>query len=285
MERKLLKQNARELLKGNSTPFVLAGLVYIGLAIIFMVPYMFCIMKMSDLIGSHNFLPFILFYLVFLAFMIVVPPVMTMAYVKTLRQLAISKTSVPAADTTAGLTPESSGKLSFRSYINNIRGSACGIGNFWWTYLWIWLWTMVCVLPFVILSTIFMGITSRTGGDMKLSLAILLFALYIVMLIILVNRTIAYQMNWFVLADNPKVGAIEAMNQSKKLTKKHKWELFVLDLSFIGWWLLTFITCGIAGLWLLPYYGMTKYNAYKDLSAEAAEAEARAAPEAVEKSE
>ena len=160
MERKLLKQNARELLKGNSTPFVLAGLVYIGLAIIFMVPYMLCIMKMSDLIGSHNFLPFILFYLVFLAFMIVVPPVMTMAYVKTLRQLAISKTS------------ESSGKLTFRSYINNIRGSACGIGNFWWTYLWIWLWTMVCVLPFVILSTIFMGITSRTGGDMKLSLAV-----------------------------------------------------------------------------------------------------------------
>lgn len=45
----------------------------------------------------------------------------------------------------------------------------------------------------------------------------------------------------------------ECLNESKKVTKGHKWELFVFDLSFIGWDILCTLSLGIGFLWLLPY--------------------------------
>ena len=39
-------------------------------------------------------------------------------------------------------------------------------------------------------------------------------------------------------------------------------ELFWLQLTFIGWGLLTLITCGIAGLWVSPYKQLTEANFY-----------------------
>ena len=55
------------------------------------------------------------------------------------------------------------------------------------------------------------------------------------------------------------------MKKSKLLTKGHKWELFVLDLSFFGWFLLIYLTFGIILFWVTPYYTMTKYYAFKAL--------------------
>ena len=49
------------------------------------------------------------------------------------------------------------------------------------------------------------------------------------------------------------------------MTDGHKMELFVLDLSFIGWELLGALTCGIAYIWIQPYYTATKANAYETL--------------------
>nr|MCR4789517.1 DUF975 family protein [Treponemataceae bacterium] len=44
-----------------------------------------------------------------------------------------------------------------------------------------------------------------------------------------------------------------------------KWKLFVLDLSFIGWELLSLLTAGILSLWLSPYICLAQYNAYLEL--------------------
>ena len=46
----------------------------------------------------------------------------------------------------------------------------------------------------------------------------------------------------------------------------HKAELFLLDLSFLGWWLLSCLTAGIGFLWLAPYYRATKANYYRKLA-------------------
>jgi uncharacterized membrane protein len=52
----------------------------------------------------------------------------------------------------------------------------------------------------------------------------------------------------------------------------HKGKLFVLYLSFIGWFLLSCITCGVGFLWLVPYVQTTLANFYDDLkNAEVAE--------------
>lgn len=43
----------------------------------------------------------------------------------------------------------------------------------------------------------------------------------------------------------------------------HKWELFVLQLSFIGWYLLVSITFGIASIYVVPYMSCTVANFYQ----------------------
>jgi uncharacterized membrane protein len=54
------------------------------------------------------------------------------------------------------------------------------------------------------------------------------------------------------------------------MTQGHKMDLFVLDLSFIGWMLLGSITLGIAYIWVLPYMNATHINAYNSLKSNGA---------------
>jgi uncharacterized membrane protein len=59
--------------------------------------------------------------------------------------------------------------------------------------------------------------------------------------------------------------ALEAIDKSKEMMNGHKMELFVLNLSFIGWGLLCAITFGIAGIWVIPYMNATIANFYKSI--------------------
>ncbi len=78
-----------------------------------------------------------------------------------------------------------------------------------------------------------------------------------------------YSMIPFILADNPEVDRKEAFSVSKTLTKGSKWKLFVFDLSFIGWWILSLLTFGILSvLYVQPYYYASKTQIYLELKAE-----------------
>ena len=72
-------------------------------------------------------------------------------------------------------------------------------------------------------------------------------------------------MSMHILAENKGMGALDCINESKEMTNGHKWELFVLSLSFIGWGFLCSITFGIALIWVLPYMNATFANAYESL--------------------
>ena len=50
--------------------------------------------------------------------------------------------------------------------------------------------------------------------------------------------------------------------------KGYKMDLFLLELSFIGWWLLVLVTLGIASLWVIPYIKVTEANFYLDIKKE-----------------
>lgn len=78
-------------------------------------------------------------------------------------------------------------------------------------------------------------------------------------------KAFEYSMSMYVLAENKGKPALECIAESKKLTKGHKMELFVLGLSFIGWGLLCAITFGIAYIWVGPYMNATYANVYKSL--------------------
>lgn len=80
----------------------------------------------------------------------------------------------------------------------------------------------------------------------------------------------SYAMTPYIMKDMYDAGhkptATEAITKSRHLMDGHKTDLFVLDLSFIGWWLLSIITCGIGFIWLTPYYRQTKANFYRKLA-------------------
>ena len=68
----------------------------------------------------------------------------------------------------------------------------------------------------------------------------------------------------FIMAEKPELSWKEAINISKKMTDGHKGELFVLDLSFIWWDILTGITFGLAGIYVLPYQYTTRALYYEN---------------------
>lgn len=72
-----------------------------------------------------------------------------------------------------------------------------------------------------------------------------------------------YRMATYVLIDHPELSALECIRRSKEMMNGHKAELFMLDLSFIGWALLAAIPYVgyVAQLWTIPYTGLT-YAAY-----------------------
>lgn len=74
-----------------------------------------------------------------------------------------------------------------------------------------------------------------------------------------------YSQAYFLLRDNPDIGIMEAITESKRLMIGHKWRYFVLQLTFIGWAILASITCGIGYLWLAPYISVTQAHFYDDL--------------------
>lgn len=82
----------------------------------------------------------------------------------------------------------------------------------------------------------------------------------------------AYSMAIYVANDNPEMQAMDAIRKSRELMDGHKWDLFVLDLSFIGWIFLCLLTCGIGFFFLAPYIAMAHVEFYRELTEQATEA-------------
>ena len=82
-----------------------------------------------------------------------------------------------------------------------------------------------------------------------------------------------YLMIPYILAENPGMDRKEAFQISKRMMDGQKMETFLLDLSFIGWILLSVISCGMVGIFYVgPYreatyaelYAFNKAKAYEE---------------------
>lgn len=78
-------------------------------------------------------------------------------------------------------------------------------------------------------------------------------------------KSLSYSAAPWILAENPHLTAREALNRSKMIMNGHKWELFVLQLSFILWEILVVITFGLAAIYVVPYMQVTLANFYRKL--------------------
>jgi uncharacterized membrane protein len=78
-------------------------------------------------------------------------------------------------------------------------------------------------------------------------------------------KSLSYSMAFYILRDNPDIKAAEAISRSRKMMLGYKRKLFLLYLSFIGWYLLCCLSLGIGFLWLFPYINLSVANFYEDL--------------------
>lgn len=54
----------------------------------------------------------------------------------------------------------------------------------------------------------------------------------------------SYRMVPYIIAENPNIKALDAIRLSRHMMEGHKWECFVADCSFLGWYLLNLVTFG-----------------------------------------
>lgn len=78
-------------------------------------------------------------------------------------------------------------------------------------------------------------------------------------------KSYSYRMFNFIIAENPKISPLNALTLSRKMMNHYKMNAFLLDLSFLGWNILRFVTIGIAGILIDPYYNFTYVELYSVL--------------------
>ena len=79
-------------------------------------------------------------------------------------------------------------------------------------------------------------------------------------------KSYSYAMTPFIMAENPNMTANEAITASRELMDGHKFDLFLLELSFFGWALLNLLTLGLGSLALNPYMNAARAAFYKDIT-------------------
>jgi uncharacterized membrane protein len=135
---------------------------------------------------------------------------------------------------------------------------------------------LACVLPFMLAGGITAGILILQlprihAYYLALTICVLLGLAGGVLAVIVQYR---YAMSYYALVDNPELRATDALRESARMMKGNKWSAFCLDLSFIGWVLLSLFTCGIGALVLAPYTGQAQAVFYHHVSGRAAIREA-----------
>jgi len=78
-------------------------------------------------------------------------------------------------------------------------------------------------------------------------------------------KAYAYSMVPYILADNPNIGYDRALKLSMDMTRGYKSKIFVLQLSFIGWYLLGMICLFVGVLFVNPYYEASLAEAYAEI--------------------
>ncbi len=75
----------------------------------------------------------------------------------------------------------------------------------------------------------------------------------------------SYTQTFYLMLDDPSLSPLEAIRKSKELMRGHKAEFFVLELSFLGWQLLSLLLYGLLNIWLQPYMDVTVASYYNGL--------------------
>ncbi|OJF76488.1 MAG: hypothetical protein BKP49_06540 [Treponema sp. CETP13] len=121
-------------------------------------------------------------------------------------------------------------------------------------------------------QTFFEGLNFWAKGITVALLKTLFITLWSLLLIIPgIIKSLAYSQMEFIAAENPSISTKKVMKMSIAMTEGYKGDIFLLQLSFIGWALLAILTLGIGYIFLEPYIYCTNTNVYYFLKSRALE--------------
>lgn len=106
----------------------------------------------------------------------------------------------------------------------------------------------------------------KVGGMLLVGIFIFLWTLLFIIPGII--KSFSYAMTPYILDEYPELSPSEAIHRSRMMMKGHKFDLFWLYLSFIGWGILCLFTFGIGFLWLVPYMQTAEAAFYEEVKAD-----------------
>lgn len=150
-------------------------------------------------------------------------------------------------------------------FVRAFRDYGRNFGGMLYMYLFLILWALIpsgCA--------ILIAVPAIAHLEMLFVLGILGGLGLIASTVNLIIKSYSYSMTRYILADFQLIKAKEAVGISKSITRGHRGQLFLFDMSFIGWWLLSSLTFGI--LWIFyvaPYYETARAGLYNEIKEEA----------------
>lgn len=138
-----------------------------------------------------------------------------------------------------------------------------------WIFLFLW-----SLIPLIGIFICCFGLASATfeaigRGPVNWGIVIIGLIVTIIGLILYITKKYAYSMTSYVLYDAIQNGTYSGprsvIKESSKLMHGHKWRFFCLQFSFIGWYLLTIVTCGFMYFYTLPYMTTANLFFYENL--------------------
>jgi len=119
----------------------------------------------------------------------------------------------------------------------------------------------------MIFGDLFKGFYDDFGGNIVLALCVVLFTFLWSLLFVIpgIVKGYAYALVFYIKADHPDYDWKTCLNESQRLMQGKKGALFLLDLSFIGWYLVGALCLGVGTLWVAPYVEATKAHFYQNL--------------------
>lgn len=144
-------------------------------------------------------------------------------------------------------------------------------------------WLNILELIFLVpLSRLAIHLTTGSFNNVKESMfknerwlrdigALLLVGLYTVLWTLLliipgIIKAYSYSLVPYILAEDDSITITQAIDLSQRMTDGYKWELFVMDWSFILWDIAAFVTVGLVAFYSVPYYKATWTRYYLALS-------------------
>lgn len=119
-------------------------------------------------------------------------------------------------------------------------------------------------------SYIFYGFSNKFMQVVKISIKKFVLGLFWLVLLVVpfVIKSIGYSMATLLLIDNDKINSDNALKESQHLMKQNYMRYFKFLMSFMLWYLLLILSCGIGFVWIAPRIVTSKAIFYENLKTE-----------------